>query len=78
VTQQARNLSWKLGDEGSPLKVVIRDRDRKYPPSFNAVFEAEGARVVLTPLRAPTANAHAERWIGSCRARVPGLAPDRL
>jgi transposase InsO family protein len=23
--------------------------------------------VILTPLMAPTANAHAERWIGSCR-----------
>ncbi len=66
VTQQARNLSWMLGEEGLKLTVLIHDRDRKFPSSFDAVFEAE-ARVVLTALRAPKANAYAERWIGSCR-----------
>lgn len=64
VTQQARNLSWKLSDEGISVRVVVHDRDRKFARSFDAVFEGEGARVILTPLTAPRANAHAERWVG--------------
>jgi hypothetical protein len=67
VTQQARNLAWHLEDEGIELSIVMHDRDRKFAASFDRVFESGGARVVLTPLMAPKANAHAERWIGSCR-----------
>lgn len=67
MTEQARNLSWRLGDEELKPTILIHDRDRKLPASFDAVFQSEGARVILTPLRAPKANAHAERWIGSCR-----------
>ena len=67
VTQQARNLSWKLKDEGIELSVVIHDRDKKFAPKADTVFKSDGARVILTPLMAPRANAHAERWIGSCR-----------
>jgi hypothetical protein len=32
--------------------------------------------VLLTPVQAPNANAYAERWIGTVRRRVPGLAAD--
>lgn len=67
VTQQARNLSWKLEDEGIKLRVVIHDRDKKFAPKADTVFKSGGGRVVVTPLMAPRANAHAERWIGSCR-----------
>lgn len=51
--------------EGGSL--VVHDRDRKFARSFDAVFEGEGARVLLTPLMAPRANVHAERWVGSAR-----------
>ncbi len=67
VAQQARNLCWKLQDEGIRLRFVIHDRDRKFAPQADMVFRSEGARVIITPLMAPKANAHAERWIGSCR-----------
>jgi hypothetical protein len=67
VTQQARNLSWKLADDGIGVRVLIHDRDRKFAKCFDSVFEAEGARVILTPLMAPRANAHAERWVGGAR-----------
>jgi putative transposase len=67
VTQQARNLSWELEEEGIKLSLLIHDHDRKFPRSFDQIFDSDGARVILTPLMAPRANAHAERWIGSCR-----------
>jgi putative transposase len=31
------------------------------------VFRTEGIRVIRTPVRAPRAKAHAERWVGSLR-----------
>ena len=67
VTQQARNLAWQLDEEGIELTILLHDRDRKFAASFDRVFESGGARVVVTPLMAPRANAHAERWIGSCK-----------
>jgi putative transposase len=67
VTHQARNLLWTLEEEGLKLKFVIHDRDKKFAPRADNVFRSAGARVILSPLKAPRANAHVERWIGSCR-----------
>jgi putative transposase len=67
VTQQARNLIWRLDDDGVRPTLLVRDRDAKFTPAFDAVFRSEGVRVARTPVRAPRANAHAERWVGSVR-----------
>jgi putative transposase len=67
VTQQARNLTWQLDEEGRRPTLLIRDRDAKFPVAFDAVFRAEGVRVLRTPARAPRANAVAERWVGTAR-----------
>lgn len=67
VTQQARNLSGDLRQIDFAPCFLIRDRDTKFTASFDAVFEADGARVITTPIRAPNANAHAERWVGTAR-----------
>jgi len=67
VTQQACNLSWRLEDEGIKLSVVVHDRDKKFAPQADRVFQVQGARVIVTPLMAPRANAHCERLIGTCR-----------
>ena len=65
VTQQARNLSITGGlDEN---KLLIRDRDAKFSGPLDEVFRTEGLRVVKTPVRAPRANAFAERWVGTVR-----------
>jgi putative transposase len=61
VTQQARSLAWQLDEEGRRPTLLIRDRDAKLPASFDTVFRAAGARVVRIPVRAPRANAVAER-----------------
>jgi putative transposase len=67
VTQQARNLAWQLDAQERRPTRLIRDRDAKFPASFDAVFRAEAVRVVRTPVRAPRANAVAERWVGTVR-----------
>jgi transposase InsO family protein len=65
VTQQARNL---LMGEHRPLQFLIRDRDAKFSRAFDDVFRSEGIEVPITPVRAPNANAYAERWIRTVRA----------
>jgi putative transposase len=67
VTQQARNLAWQLDEEGRRPTLLIRDRDAKFAPSFDTVFRAADVCVVRTPVRAPRANAVAERWVGTVR-----------
>jgi len=68
VTQQARNVTGELEDEGIETKFLLRDRDTKYVESFDTVFTSAGARVLLTPLRTPNANAHAERLVRTVRS----------
>jgi putative transposase len=66
VTQQAGNLGLDLADEG--IRVLIRDRDGKYSGPFDEVFRRGGIRIVKTPVRAPQANAIAERFVRTVRA----------
>jgi putative transposase len=56
------------GERGRPMRFLLRDRDAKFCRSFDDVFRSEGAQVLVTPVRAPTANAYAERWVGTVRA----------
>jgi len=61
VTQQARQILWKLDDVTPRLRFLIRDNDGKYSDAFDTVFTSEGFHVLPTPFRAPNANAYAER-----------------
>ena len=68
VTQQARNLAMDLDGHSPAVRFLIRDRDAKFSRSFNTVLRAEGMRVIRTPIRAPNANARAERAVETIRA----------
>jgi transposase InsO family protein len=67
VAQQAPNLVMQLGGEHT-LRFLVHDRDTKFTHALDEIFRTEGIRVIRTPIQAPNANAHAERWVRTLRA----------
>jgi putative transposase len=57
-----------LGEQRRRVQFLLRDRGAKFCRAFDDLFRAEGAKVILTPVQAPNANAFAERWIRTVRA----------
>ncbi|HEX9516363.1 MAG TPA: hypothetical protein VF940_09345, partial [Streptosporangiaceae bacterium] len=60
TTQAARNVLMDLGQRATSLKSLIRDRAGQFTGSFDAVFIAEGIRILANPPQAPRANAICE------------------
>ena len=70
TTQAARNVLMDLGQRAAPIKFLIRDRAGQFTRSFDAVFTAEGIRILASPPQAPRANAICERIIGTLRREL--------
>ena len=66
TAQQLRNATM----DGVAPKVLLRDRDDKYGPSFDRVATGVGTPVIKTAVRAPNMNAFAERFVGSTRREL--------
>jgi putative transposase len=70
LAQLARTLLIDLEDAGQAFRFLLRDHDGKFGRAFDTVFTAAGVQVVTTPIRAPRANAVAERFVGSLRREL--------
>jgi putative transposase len=67
VSQQAKNVTMWLEDEGLDCRFLIHDRDTKFTASFDQMFKANDCKIIKTPFQTPVANAYAESWIGSLK-----------
>ena len=70
TTQAARNFLMDLGQRATSIKFLIRDRAGQFTACFDAVFTAEGVRILASPPQAPRANAICERMIGTLRREL--------
>jgi putative transposase len=70
TTQAARNLLADLTDRATTVTFLLRDRDSGFTRAFDAVFTADGIRILTSPPRAPRANAICERMIGTLRREL--------
>jgi transposase len=70
TVQQARNLALGLDERFADIKFLIRDRGSNFTRAFDAVFQATGARIVRTAVRAPRMNAICERLVGTLRREL--------
>jgi putative transposase len=67
MLKQARNLLMQLDDGDQQVRFLIHDRDAKFPRAFDALLGSVTIKIIRTPVQAPNANAHMERWVGTAR-----------
>jgi putative transposase len=65
MRQQARNLA--IEQRLRRIRFLLHDRDAKFSGPFDELIRSEGVCVLKTPIRAPQANAVAERWVRTVR-----------
>ena len=70
TAQAARNVLMDLDQRATSIKFLIRDRAGQFTGSFDAVFTAEGIRILASPPQGPRANAICETMTGTLRREV--------
>ena len=70
TAQQARNLALTLDQRFEDIRFVIRDRGSNFTASFDAVFQATGARILRSAVRVPRMTAICERLVGTLRREL--------
>ena len=68
VTQMVRSLVCDPEEAKRAIRFQIGDRDTKVTAAFDEVLRSAHIQTVRTPVRAPRANAFAERWVEIVRA----------
>ncbi|MFT7486604.1 MAG: putative transposase, partial [Candidatus Paceibacteria bacterium] len=68
MARVARNLTDASSGFLNSHRVLICDRDTKFPTRFRNTLKASGVRVVFTPVMAPNCNAYAERFVLSIKS----------
>lgn len=63
----AQQVLEACGPSVKPPRFLIHDRDSSFGTAFNRRVESLSIKQVHTPIRAPKANAIAERWVRSIR-----------
>jgi transposase InsO family protein len=59
-----------LDDAHRHYRFLFRDRDSKFTAALAAVFAATDVKIIKTPVRAPRANAIAERFVATIRREL--------
>ena len=70
TVQQARNLALRLDERFEGIKFLLRDRGSNFTTSFDEVFQAAGARILVNAVQPPRMNAVCERLVGTLRREV--------
>ena len=70
TTQAARNLFVRHHSRFTHTRALLRDRASQFTGDFDEVFRTEDLKILKTPVRVPTANSFAERWIGTLRREL--------
>ena len=76
TVQQARNLALTLGEQSGAIKFLIHDRGSNFTASFDAVFQAAGAKILRSAVQAPRMNADLRTPHRHPAARTPGPRTD--
>ena len=59
-----------FGERFEGIKFLLRDRGSNFTQSFDAVFQANGTRILRTAVQAPRMNATCERLAGTLRREI--------
>lgn len=69
VMEKAKEME-VLFDKDDLKKLLIRDRDKKYPDIFDDVFKKHNTRVKTIPYRSPNLNPYCEGFVGIIKREV--------